>query len=176
MSLLDILEKLFPFLFSAAKKTFDQLEDAAQDAGINGSLFAQIIKENTEAAYDDVRALLVEKLSISDAELTDLEEQLVVKYKIPDEQNVIAFLQDKFANATDDILHNSLANEVASLVAIILSKGKLTWLTLLAGVGEYIYSKYVKGQDVSIVLDVPTCPKGQEWNPITKKCQDPLGK
>jgi len=172
----EALKEAFPFLSKAAERTFNDLEDAAKNAGINGSFFAQIIKENTSAAYDDVRNLVKAKLKLSDAQLTDLEEQLVVKYNIPTEKNVYEFLQGKFANATDDILHSSLANEVASLASIILSKGKLTWVTLLMGVGEYVYRKYVKGHDVVIAEgggDPTKCPAGYAWN--GSKCVPDVG-
>lgn len=178
MSIIDFFKKLFPFLVSAAEKTFDQLEDAAQTAGINGSLFAQIIKENTEAGISDVEALIKAKLYLSDGEVEELFKTIREKYNIPDDQQVVNYLQNKFKNATDDILHSSLANEVASLVSIVLSKGKLTWLTLLAGVGEYIYRKYVKGADVVILSGnplpgggvYPNCNPGYYADETTKTC------
>lgn len=168
MSIIDFFKKLFPFLVSAAEKTFDQLEDSAQIAGVNGSLFAQIIKENTEAGIADVENLIKARLGLSDGTAEELFKTLREKYNIPDDEQVVSFLQDKFKNATDDILHSSLANEVASLVAIVLSKGKLTWLTLLAGVGEYIYRKYVKGRDVQIKEEGGGgdhgCKPNEYWN------------
>lgn len=177
MSLLSILEKLFPFLFSAAKKTFDQLEDAAKDAGINGSLFAQIIKENSGAAVEDVRNLIKAKLKITDAQLSELETDIAAQYNIPTPETTIKVLQMKINNATSGILHNSIVNEIFAIAALALSKGKLTWLTLLMGVGEYIYRKFVKGQDVAIMEGGggtnPPCPVHYVWNGT--KCVPDIG-
>jgi len=172
----NALKDLLPFLSSAAEKTFDQLEDSVKADGINGSLFAQIIKENTRAAASDVRNLIKAKLGLSTEQLSVLENEISSRYKLPSEDDAIAYLQSEFAKYTDDILHSSFANEVAALASIILSKGKLTWVTLLMGVGEYIYRRYVKGQSVALDASPPVCPKGQVWNPITQTCQDPIGK
>lgn len=174
MSIISFLEKLFPFLVSAARKTFDQLEDAVKEAGINGSLFAQIIKENVEAAETDVNNLIKDKLKLNDDQLQALLGEIRGKYNIPSALSVTKFLQAKFYDVTDDILHNSLANEVAAVAAIILSKGKLSWLTLLMGVGEYIYRKFVKGTPVVIMGsgDHP-CPPGYAWNGT--KCVPDVG-
>jgi hypothetical protein len=174
MSIIDFLKKLFPFLASAAEKTFDDLEDAAKEAGINGSLFAQIIKENATAASTDVKNLIKAKLGLSDELLEALLIVIGQKYDVSSE-HIIEYLQAEFATRTDDVLHSSFANEVASVAAIVLSKGKLTWLTLLMGVGEFIYRKYVKGVDVTS-QGVPYCAPPKEWNPNTQSCQDPIGK
>jgi len=173
MNILDLLKKLFPFLATAAEKTFDDLEDAAKEAGINGSLFAQIIKENTEAFEVDVENLIKAKLKLSDGQFALLMSVVSDKYGVS-VSSLIPYLQAEFKNRTDDILHSSLANEIASLVAIVLSKGKLTWLTLLMGVGEFIYRKYVKGQDVSLRGD-PTCPVGYYWDVTTRTCKKDIG-
>jgi len=159
MSLISFLEGLLPFLVSAARKTFDKLEDSVKEAGINGSLFAQIIKENVDAAEADVNALLKEKLKLDDQQLQTLLAEIRVKYNVPTALSVTKFLQAKFYDVTDDILHNSLANEVAAVAAIILSKGKLSWLTLLMGVGEYIYRKFVKSTPVNIMTTPCPDPK-----------------
>lgn len=142
------LKTLFPFLTSAAEKTFNQLESTIQTDGINGSLFAQIIKENVAATEADVKALIKAKLNLTDEQLSGLLTTLGISYKT---DNVITYLQDEFTSKTDDILHSSFATEVAYFASIILSNGKLTWLTLLMGVGEYIFRKFVKAQDVSVV-------------------------
>lgn len=167
MSIIDLLKKLFPFLVSAAERTFNNLEDAAKEAGINGSLFAQIIKENSEAASDDVKNIIKSKLGFSDAQLNDLLEALRQEYNIPTEDHIIEFLQMKVNNVTSGILHNSVVNEIFTVAALALSKGKLTWLTLLMGVGEYIYRKFVKGVDVAVITgggDTPKCPPHYVWN------------
>lgn len=175
MSILSFLESLSPFLVSAARKTFDNLEDAVQEAGINGSLFAQIIKENVEATESDVNNLVKDKLKLNDDQLQALLGAIRAEYNIPTALSVTKFLQAKFYDATSDILHNSLANEVAAIVSIILSKGKLSWLTLLMGVGEYIYRKFVKGAPVVIMGggDPPKCPPGYAWNGT--KCVPDVG-
>lgn len=169
----NAVKTLLPFLAKAAEKTFNELEDAAKDAGINGSLFAQIIKENTDAAGIDVRNLLRDKLKMTDAQLDDLMFELSARYNVRPTE-VIGHLQHEFATRIDDILHNSFANEIASLVGIILSNGKLTWLTLLMGVGEYIYRKYVKGADVR-VMDVPDCGTDKVWDPVQQRCVPNVG-
>ncbi len=156
MSIIDLLKKLFPFLVKAAEKAFNNLEEAAKTAGINGSLFAQIIKENVDAAESDVEALLKSKLGLTDTQYTLLVEAIAAKYSVKKE-NLILYLQTEFKTRTDDVLHSSLANEVFAAVAIVLSKGKLSWLTLAMGVGEFIYRKFVKGQAVKLSVATEGC-------------------
>lgn len=172
MSIFSFLKGLFPFLVSAAEKTFKHLDDDVKESGINGSLFAQIIKDNVTAAQHDVEALIKDKLKLSDEAYKELADALRAEYKIPDALGVIVYLQNMVNDATSDILHNSKVQEIFSVAAAILSKGKLTWLTLAMGIGEYIYRKFVKGKDVAVKGE---CPKGQERNPITGLCQDPIG-
>lgn len=163
MGILDTIwnafKKAFGHSVDAAKKTFEELEDEVQDNGIDGSKFAEIIKHNTEAEVEYVDALLQSTLKATKEAYDNLMFELRVKYKIPEALSVIRYFQIELHETTDNDLHNSKCNELSNIAAIILSKGKLSWLTLLMGVGEYIYRKFVKGEPVKISLI--QCPKGQ---------------
>jgi len=154
MSLKSILESLFPFLFSAAAKTFDKLEDAAKEAGINGSLLSQIIKDNLDAAEEDIRKQFIKLTGLDEITVASVFEQIGEKYGISD-GTIISYLQSLFKSAVSDEKFNSIANEVGVIAGIVLSGGKLTWLSLLAGLAEYIYRKFVKGKDVVIAMATP---------------------
>jgi hypothetical protein len=41
---------------------------------------------------------------------------------------------------------------------------------------EIVKDAFEKSDEEIKSEPIPTCPKGQEWNPVTKTCQDPIGK
>ena len=180
MSILDFfkgLGKFFANLFKAAEKHIEDLDPETKKIGIDAAFFSQIIKENVEAAEADVNNLLKEKLHLTDEQLQGVFAIIRAKYNIPDAFTVTKWLQIKFHDITDDILHNSLANELFSVYAIEMSDGKLNWITLAMGVGEVLYRKFVKGAPVKIMEGggggQHLCSPGYVWN--GEKCVPDVG-
>ena len=146
MSLKTLLEKILPFLFTAAEKQWDALTKEQQAAILNGSGgFAQIIKNNLDLGEVELKQLISEKtglpLDVVNATFDAIAKELNVS-----SDTVVVFIQASLKEAENTLNWNGLLTTIGSIAAIVLSGGSITWESLLMGLLQFAYKKFVQGK------------------------------
>lgn len=153
---MSIFSKLFGVIWNAIKSLFESTKDAfeqlpsdEQQAILNGTKVAQIIKDNLSRGETYVIDVIAVQLNISVDDAADLFQSLAKDLNV---DQVVSGIADKVAQGLTDIAHNSLFQSIAQFAASYLSGGKVNWITLALGVIEYAY-QYLKAND-----DLPVFP------------------
>lgn len=147
---MSIFSKLFGAIWDAIKSLFESTKDAfnelpadEQQAIINGTKVAQIIKDNIGRGETYVIDVVALQLGISIDDATDLFQTLAKDLKL---DHVVSGIAEKIESGITDIAHNSLFQSIAQFAASYLSGGKVNWVTLALGVIEYAY-QYLKANN-----------------------------
>jgi len=146
MSLKTFLEKLFPFLFAAMQRTWDQLTPIQQSAITNAGQIGQLLKNNLDMLGDDLKVLIAKQTGLPDELIGNMLLSLAAKFGLTttSENDAIAFLQKKLNAAASDEEWNGLLTIILNAGGIILSGGSLNWAQIAIGIGEWAYHKFVK--------------------------------
>jgi hypothetical protein len=147
MSIKSILEKLLPFLFSAAQKEYDKLNKESQTGLLHGLNIGQIIKENLDAAETDIVNIIVAKTGLDADEVGAALQEIGDHYGITD-GSIITYLQTELKAAQNVLKWKGILNTFANIAAIVLSGGSLTWEKLAMGLLQFAYEKFVKPKQV----------------------------
>ncbi len=87
MGIKSILEKLLPFLYSAAQKEYDKLNAESQTGMLHGLNIAQVIKENLDAAETDIVNIIIAKTGLDEVTIGAALQQIAAHYNITDGQS-----------------------------------------------------------------------------------------
>lgn len=152
-----LLESIFPFLFSALRRSWDNLTTEQQQAIVNSGTIGQYLKNNLNAIGGDLVSLISNDLNIPrdivEATLIALAGKFgLITDKIDE---AVAFLQKKLQSASSNEEWNGLLSTLLNVGATILSGGAVDWLHVALGLGEWAYQTFVHDKQVT-VLQLPT--------------------
>lgn len=155
--LVKILESILPFLFSALKRSWDNLTKDQQNAIINSGMIGQYLKNNLNALSGDLVAAIAKATGLPAATIESTLLALAVKfgYKSDDVDKAVTFLQDKLKNAASNEDWNGLLTIILNAGGTLLSGGSLDWVHLALGLGEFAYQKFVSPRLVE-TISVPS--------------------
>jgi len=152
-----LLESIFPFLFNALKRAWDNLTEEQQQAIINSGTIGQYIKNNLTALGGDLVALISNDLNLPKEVVEATLIALAGKFGLTTEKvdEAVAFLQKKAQSAASNEEWNGLFQTFLKAGAIILSGGAVDWLHLALGIGEWAYQQFIAPKMIT-VLQQPT--------------------
>lgn len=145
MSLRTFFEQIFPFLFSALQRAWDQLTPIQQSAVTNSGIIGQLLKNNLTILGDDLVELIAEKTDLpkEDIQLTLTNLAAKLGFTGTELNDAVKFLQGKLSSAASDEDWNGLLKTVLIAGGTLLSGGTLDWPTLALGVGEWAYQNII---------------------------------
>lgn len=157
MSLISILESIFPFLFSALKRSWDNLTPEQQQAIIKSGTIGQYLKNNLTALGGDLVALISNDLNLPKDVVESTLLALAAKLGFTGTaiNDAVAFLQNKLQSAKSNEEWNGLLNIILNAGATVLSGGALDWVHIALGLGEWAYQKFIAKTQVTI-LQMPS--------------------
>lgn len=151
--LVKFLESIFPFLFNALKRSWDNLTEQQQQALVNAGAIGQFLKNNLNALGGDLVSLISNDLnldkSIVEATLIALAGKFGLNTASVDE--AVAFLQKKLQSANSDAEWNGLLNIILNTGATILSGGALDWVHIALGLGEWVYQNFIAQKQIVVL-------------------------
>lgn len=147
---MSVFSRLFGAIWDAIKSLFESTKDAfnnlpadEQQAILNGTKVAQIIKDNITRGETYVIDVVAIQCGISIDDATDLFQTLAKDLKL---DQVVSGVAERIESGITDIAHSSLFQSIAQFAASYLSGGKVSWITLALGVIEYAY-QYLKANN-----------------------------
>lgn len=146
--LLAAIGGFFAHLFHNAGKSFNDLPPDQQQATINGTQIAQIIKSLYKSGEDAVISKIVGITGLS----KDVAEHAVLSIAKDDGidttsvQAYLDHLADKVQAGITDNKWNALWQDLAKFGANYLTQGSLDWVSLSLGIVEYAFQTFVLGK------------------------------
>lgn len=171
--LIKFLESIFPFLFSALKRAYDNMTPYQQNALKNSGMVGQLLKNNLTALGTDLVTFISGKTGLSEQEVSDLLIALAKTFGLTTTSinDAVAFLQSKVSGAASDAEWNGLFQVILNAGATILSGGAIDWLHVALGLGEWVFQTFIKPTPaVSLVIPISTTA----INPATNIAQASL--
>ncbi len=146
MNLKKILQKIFPFLFSALQRAWGKLPKDQQDAIVNSGQIGQIIKTNLQTSGANILTFIVLETGLSTETVNELVIALAEKlgHFTKDAIAATEFLKTKLKTASSDEEWNGLLTIILNAGATLLSGGVLQWAQIALGLGEWAYQKFIK--------------------------------
>lgn len=143
------LEKLFPFLFNAIEREWDNLPQVDKDALLKAGQFGQIVKLELSNGYDAIVKAAADELGMNIDQVNQLIVELEKKLNIDahSPQDFIDKLQAYVNKGLEDSAWDNLFHSITSQLAIILSGGKFDWSTLALGLVQFVYEKFIAKKD-----------------------------
>lgn len=144
--LFKILESVFPFLFGALKKSWDNLTTAQQQALVNSGMIGQFLKNNLTMLGTDLVNVIAKNTTLTPDQVTSTLIALAGTFGFTgnDLNQAVTFLQSKLQNASSDKEWNGLLNIILNAGATILSGGALDWVHVALGLGEWVYQQFIQ--------------------------------
>lgn len=140
MSLISILQSIFPFLFNAAKKQWNNLPKDQQEALLHGTGITQIIKDNLDKTETEVKGLIVVYTGRASTDVNNILDNVFKEFNV----FTLAELQTLLKGAQNTLKWNGTLTTIASAISIFISGGKLTWEGLLIGLLQFAYKQFIK--------------------------------
>jgi hypothetical protein len=155
-NLIKFLESIFPFLFSALKRSWDNLTPAQQQALVNSGTIGQYLKNNLTALGDDLASLISNDLNIPKDTVEATLIALAAKFGLDTTSvnDAVAFLQKKLQSVSSNEEWNGLLSTILNVGATILSGGAIDWVHVALGLGEWVYQQFIAPKQV-VVLQTP---------------------
>jgi hypothetical protein len=155
-----ILESILPFLFSALKRSWDNLTKVQQNALVNSGVIGQYLKNNLTALGSNLVTAIATHTALpaSTVETTIISIAISFGYTGNEINQATAFLQLKLQAAESTPLWNGLLSIALSVGATKLSGGTIDWLHVALGLGEYVYQQFVKPVTLLPVTSATVAP------------------
>lgn len=160
MSLITkILESILPFLFSALKRSWDNLTDTQQKSLVNAGIIGQYLKSNLIALGGDLVTAIAKATELPETEVETTLIGIASQFGLTTTSinQAVSFLQSKLLAAESTSLWNGLLSTILNVGSTILSGGTVDWLHVALGLGEYVYQQFVKQTAIAIV-NIPPMP------------------
>lgn len=141
-----ILESILPFLFSALKRTWDNLTSDQQKALTNSGIIGQYLKNNLTALGSDLVKAIASHTNLPESEVQSALLDIAGKFGLTTTEvdKAVAFLQAKLQEAEGTPLWNGILSTLLNVGGTILSGGTIDWVHVALGLGEYVFQTYVK--------------------------------
>jgi len=141
-----ILESILPFLFSALKRSWDNLTKVQQDALVNSGVIGQYLKNNLTALGGDLVTAIATHTGLPSDTVEGALIAIAKEFGLSTTSvnEAVAFLQSKLQAAESTPLWNGLLSTLLNVGGTILSGGTVDWVHVALGLGEYVYQKFVK--------------------------------
>lgn len=179
-----LIEKLGEWItpaFNAAEEVYEKLTDDEKKAANYAYGVIALINQYGEEAEPYIKALYPDLstdqlhgfLDIVLKDIGVIEDSTPITLK--EALKAVADYTGTLKGDTWKVVSQSLGN----LLAVLFSP--TTPVQKFVAVAEMVYSLFVKPKVAALDEEhtdgdpTPTCPKGQIWNPILKKCQDDIG-
>src|ERR1700739_3106022 len=145
-NILKFLEGIFPFLFSALKRSYDSLSTAQQTALVNSGMIGQFLKNNLTILGDDLVNVVATQTGLTAQEVSDTLIHLATQFGLTTASvnDAVAFLQKKLSSAASSSEWNGILTIILNAGATFLSGGSLDWAHIAIGIGEWVYNTFVK--------------------------------
>lgn len=140
MSLISILQSIFPFLFNAAKQQWKKLPKDQQQALLHGTGITQIIKDNLDKTETEVKYLIIVYTGLPSTDVNSILDNVFKEFNVV----TLGELQTLLKGAENTLNRNGILTTIASAISIFISGGKLTWEGLLIGLLQFAYKQFVK--------------------------------
>lgn len=157
--LIKLLESVFPFLFNAFKKAWDNLTEDQQQSLINSGMIGQYLKNNLNILGTDLVKLIVANVpGLTEESVTTTLISLAGVFGVTttDVNQAVEALQNKLKSAASNAEWNGLLSIILNAGATVLSGGTLDWVHIAIGLGEWAYQKFIAPQSASIIKASPT--------------------
>jgi hypothetical protein len=163
-----LLESIFPFLFSALKRSWDNLTQSQQTALTNAGVIGQFLKNNLTALGGDLVQAISNQTGLSEVIVQQTMLALANEFGLQttDVNAAILHLQSKLTAAQSTSEWNGLLSTILNAGATILSGGAIDWVHVALGLGEWVYQQLIKGTPIAAVT--PAIP----FSPITPAAFD----
>jgi|GEM_PF-2659561 len=168
--LTKILESILPFLFSALKRSWDNLNENQQQALVNSGVIGQYIKNNLTALSGD----LVTAISTSTGLPSDVIEPTLITIagelglKTTSVDDAVKHIQSLLTVAKGSTLWNGILQTALSVGATALSGGTLNWVHIGLGLGEYVYQTFIAPKELPAIAAIVTPIVNQITSSIDK--------
>lgn len=145
-SIVKFLEGIFPFLFSALKRSYDSLSTAQQQALVNSGTIGQLLKNNLTAVGTDLATLVAKETGLTEQEASDTLIHLAATFGLTTTvlNDAVSFLQSKLTSAASNPEWNGILNIILNAGATFLSGGSLDWAHIAIGIGEWVFQTFIK--------------------------------
>lgn len=149
-NLIKLLESIFPFLFNALKRAYDNLSETQQTALVNSGTLGQLLKANLKVLGDDLVAAAAKETGLTPQQVTDTYIHLagIFGFNTNVLNDAVDFLQKKLSGAASTPEWNGILNIILNAGATFLSGGALDWTHIAIGIGEWVYQNFIKGKDL----------------------------
>lgn len=156
-SIIKFIESIFPFLFSALKRSYDALSKDQQQALVNSGMIGQFLKNNLTIIGDDLVSVAATQTGLTAQEVTDTLIHLAATFGLTtdDVNKAVAFLQSKLSDAASSTEWNGILTIILNAGATFLSGGSLDWAHVAIGIGEWVYQTFVKPKTAVTVSAAP---------------------
>jgi hypothetical protein len=151
--IIKLLESIFPFLFSALRRSWDNLSQQQQQALIQSGTIGQYLKNNLTILGDDLVSLISNDLNLDRNIVEDTLIALAGKFGVTTTSvnDAVAFLQKKLQSASSNEEWNGLLSTLLNVGATILSGGAIDWVHVALGLGEWVYQQFIAPKQVTIL-------------------------
>lgn len=148
--LVKFLESVFPFLFNALKRSWDNLSTQQQQALVNAGTIGQFLKNNLNALGGDLVSAISTATALPTADVEATLIKLAGEFGLTttDVNAAVAHLQTKLQAAASTSEWNGLLTTILNAGATILSGGAIDWVHVALGLGEWVYQQFVKPKSV----------------------------
>lgn len=152
-NILKFLEGIFPFLFSALKRSYDSLSKEQQQALVNSGMIGQFLKNNLAMIGADLTTLIAKQTGLTEQEVSDTLIHLASTFGLNTTavNDAVKFLQDKLSGAASSAEWNGILTIILNAGATFLSGGSLDWAHIAIGIGEWVYNTFIKPKTKDIV-------------------------
>lgn len=148
-----ILESIFPFLFNALKRAWDNLTQSQKDAVVHSGLIGQFLKNNLDILGDAAVTELAKLTGLPAETVTSLLIALAAKLGLTttDVNSAVSYIQGKLKAAASNEEWNGLLQIILQAGASILSGGAVDWVHLALGLAEWAYQKFIAPTPVPVI-------------------------
>lgn len=137
---------IFPFLFNAMERFYEQLPQESKNALLESGQFSEILKQMYTEGYDAFVTETSTKLGLTketiDSLLLGLAKKLNIDIDAPNQ--LFDKLQALVNKGLEDSAWDNLWHSVASQLTIIISGGRFNWASLAMGIVQFVYEKFIQ--------------------------------
>src|ERR1700760_3972279 len=125
--LTKILESILPFLFSALKRSWDNLTSTQQTALVNSGIIGQYLKNNLTALGGDLVTAISQHTGLPESTVQATLLGIAADFGLTtsDVNEAVSFLQSKLTSAINTPLWNGLLSTLLNVGGTILSGGTI---------------------------------------------------
>ena len=144
--IIKFLEGIFPFLFSALRRAYDNLSTDQQQALVNSGMIGQLLKNNLTILGNDLVTLIAKQTGLTEQQISDTLIHLAGQLGLntTSVNDAVAFLQNKLTSVASNSEWNGILTIILNVGATFLSGGSLDWVHIAIGIGEWVYQHFIQ--------------------------------